>query len=424
MTQRQAAARAAAAVVVLLLVVTLRPGTAEAVGNLRLGSLELHPFFQITQLFEDNVLRVNEDLFDPESDQVTIFSPGLAATLPLGRHRFDAEYRLDIGRYNEVTEDNYEDHLVTLHLGMSMAEGVSADLEDRFVDGHDERQENQNAELDLFRSNEFDANAGWAGANVTLGVGYENFFKDYGNESCPEGVSGCNDFRDYDANTIGARLGLKLMPKSQLFAQYNFTMTRHPDAEELDSDTNRIYGGIGWQITARSKGEVKAGYAMRSFDQEGVQTVGDTGQIVDLQDFSGGVYGASLRHEFGPRTSLWIDGERDTRETNIASQSYYVSTRLDTRLRQVVRSRFAIDLLLGWVRDAYPDDITVADPDTGATETGERVDDTLRAMIGLDVTVTSWLNIGGGYTHLNRSSEFELFEFTDNIISLYARAVL
>lgn len=389
-----------------------QPEAASAAGNLRLGNLEIHPFFQISQVLDDNVFRVNEDLVDAPDDRILIFSPGVALRLPVGRHRFEAEYRLDVGRHADFDIDDYEDNTAELKADLNFAGEVTANVSNRFVDGHDDRQQNQNLEIDFFTLNRFDAGVQSAGNQLLVGLFYGNEYKSYDDESCLPTTPGCNKFREYTINTFGGRIGARVMPKTNAFTEYSFSKVAHPEASALDSGVHRVYGGVAWQATAKSKGEIKAGFSKKTYDEDG------------FDDFSGGILAVGIDHQFSHATSIRVGAARDTHEPNLLGQGYYISTRADAQLRQMILSRLGLDLRAGFVRDEYPEDITVQHPVTLAFETGERVDSTWQFGAGLDVILMEWLSLGAQYTFVQRASEFEVFEFTNNLVMLYARAIL
>ncbi len=76
----------------------------------------------------------------------------------------------------------------------------------------------------------------------------------------------------------------------------------------------------------------------------------------------------------------------------------------------------AVDL--NYTREAYQGDIT------SNGETGERTDDNYGARVGLGYLFRPWLNFGLGYIYLDRNSNFDNFDYTNNTVYLTITAAL
>ncbi|MBI3811652.1 MAG: outer membrane beta-barrel protein [Nitrospirae bacterium] len=380
--------------------------SAWAVGNLYLGPVELHPFFQVSESLDDNVCRTEAKLCqDPQDstktkkgrDQITVFSPGLQIALPFQDHRLQAEYRGDFGRYNEFKTENYSDNTLKGDLAFNFRGGLSALLKDDWKAGHDPRGFSQNVDLDFYHRNTAGAELGFqAGTKLRLVLNGSSMVLNYADDAR-------NGFRDRTDNTLGGTVYYKFLPKTSALVEYDYTAVRFDEADpafgnqKLDSKVQRAYLGLTWNITTRSQGTLKGGYTRKNFSASG------------LDDFKGGIVSLSLAHDLSARTSVRLDGERDVRESNIALQPYYLSAGGRLELVHLIRPRIAAKLKGGLSRDQYPGTMTIG------AQTKKRVDDTWNAGAGLEYHPRDWLNLGLQYDHSQRRSDLDGLGYIDNL---------
>jgi hypothetical protein len=386
-----------------------------AVGNLQLGPVELHPFIQISEFLDDNVCRTEKKLCeDPKDstqtkdgkDEFTVFSPGLQIVLPLREHRFEAEYRGDWGRYTKFKTENYSDNGLKSDLSLNFPGGLLVRLKEDWVDGHDPRGYAQNIDLDFYHRNTAGAGVEMrVGPKFRVAVNYTNLILNYA-------VDARNGFRDRTDNTVGGTVYFKFMPKTSALIEYDRTSVQFDEGDpgfgglKLDNTVQRGYLGLTWDISSRSQGTIKGGYTRKQFQESG------------LDDFKGGIVSAGLSHELTTRTSVRLDGERDVRESNLGSQSYYVSNGGRLTLAHQFHPTVSIKLRGGFSRDQYPATMILG------TQTKKRLDDTWMAGTRLDYRFQEWLGLGLGYDHTGRRSVFDGFGYSDNLYTFSIGAIL
>ncbi len=386
-----------------------------AVGNLQLGPVELHPFFQISELFDDNVCRTEAKLCpDPQNsaktkdgeDQITIFSPGLQLMLPFQDHRFQAEYRGDFGRYTVFKTENYSDNTIKGDLAFNFPGGLSILLKDDWKSGHDPRGFAQNVDLDFYHRNTAGAELGLrVGPKLRLAFNFKNLDLNYQDDAR-------NGFRDRTDNTVGGTVYYKFLQKTSALLEYDYTAVNFDKDNTrlipggtvaLDSKAQRAYLGLTWAITTRSQGTLKGGYTRKEFQESG------------LTDFKGGIVSLVLNHELTTRTSVRLDADRDVRESNLATQPYYLSAGGRLELVHLIHSSVTAKLKGGFFRDQYP---------TIGTQVKKRLDDTWNAGAGLAYHPRNWLNLGLGYDHSQRRSVIDGFGYIDNLYTFNLGVVL
>lgn len=394
---------------------------ASAVGNLKLGPVELHPYFQVAESYDSNVCRSEnmkcQNPNDPSkskdaNDWLTVFTPGLQVALPFQNSRFEAEYRGDWGRYNDIKFWNYSDNLTRGNLALNFAGGLSLRAKEELTNGHDEPGYAQSTQIALYHRNTAGAGADMkVGPKLSVSLDYTNMLLNYADDAQ-------NGFRDRIDNTVGGTIYYKFLPKTSALLEYTYTATSFDEENpgpigntgvtniKMNNKDQRGYLGLKWDITARSQGTVKVGYSRKDYQESG------------LDNFQGGVVSIGLGHELTQRTLLKFDAIRDVQESNVVNQSYYLTTGGRLVLNHNIHPKVSFKMNAGFSRDQYPDDMTIG------TETRKRVDDTWDLGGGFEYRIQQWLKLGLGYDHSQRRSTFSDFGYVDNLFTFSIGALL
>ena len=196
--------------------VLVHPGHSRAEGNLRIGSLEIHPAVSLVERFEDNVCRTKskECFFNlaPSDgrDSITVLSPALLIRLPIRDHRIETEVHAEIARYHTLKTENYEDNSVRGSVELDFPVGIQFKLDDQWTDGHEARQADQNSEMDLFRKNVFQTNLKMkVGVRVKTEIRYSNMTIGYDEDR--------NGFRNRREGLLGGRSVLCVSTQDHIF---------------------------------------------------------------------------------------------------------------------------------------------------------------------------------------------------------------
>ncbi len=187
--------------------------------------------------------------------------------------------------------------------------------EDQYEFSHQEQEAGDVAkpgEQDRYNSNLLNVALSYASRNrLVFKVGYSHFITNYKSDS--------GSFRDRQDNGLSASVSYKLSPKMSLAAEYRYLNISYDKSTELDSSEHYLMGGISWDITAKSKGLLRAGYVVKNFDHS-------------PESFRGFSFEAQLDHRFTPKTSLAFSAYRKTTETNVIGMDFSLTTGFDVTL--------------------------------------------------------------------------------------------
>lgn len=364
-----------------------------------------HPFLSLRGYYTDNIFNTKDD---KKADFAAVISPGLwisvprfrdnlteAVSLPYFNPKFPRRYqtfllyRGDIEQFSTYSSENVSNHKVEGFLQYNFRGGLSINQLDRFEQSHDPRGMGTFDQLDKYNSNIFNIILNYAiGEKLMFRVDYVNFFVDY--------TASRNDFRDRADNSFAGYLFFKIMPKTALFAEYDYVGIDYDKDSVSNSTEHHSFVGIQWDITAKSKGSVKAGQGFKYFDNPAVD------------DHGGGIIEAMIDHNFTPKTSLRFIASRKTRETNIPATYFIISGDLRTEYRQKLTEKTSVLLDLSYSNYEYKGDLTFGG------ETKRREDNLYTADIAFQFALNKWLKTDIGYTYAVRGSNFSAFNYTTN----------
>jgi hypothetical protein len=378
----------------------------------------IHPFVTFRSYFTDNVFNTRDE---KKSDYVFVISPGIWLTVPriqqkllridsstiapggyiisrlnpssFRRYQTYLFYGADIEQFAKYSSENTVTHKLEGLLQYNLKGGLTFELVDKFLVSHDIRGTGLSDELDTFKSN-------LAGVIVVYDtrkkmqfrVDYSSFLVDYD--------ANRNNFRDRHDNAFSGYAFYKISPKTSSFLQYEYIDIIYNDNTFSNSIEQHFWGGIDWDITAKSTGRVKAGYGFKDFDRSSTD---------DSRDL---IFEAQIDHKFTPKTSVILKAFRKTQETNISETDYVITTGAGIDYLQRIRAKLLLSARLGYWTEIYRGDLTYAG------ESKQRKDNIFEAGLALRYDLKEWLKLDIGYLYSNRDSNFSDFDYANNSLFL------
>ncbi len=378
----------------------------------------IHPFLSITEYYTDNVFYSNDD---KKGDFITLISPGIWLTVPhvyekllqidtsnispggfsLSRYKPETFkryqtylfYNADIERFSKHSSENAVNHKAEGLFQYNLRGGLSIELLDQFITSHDNRGTGISFKLDKFKSNLANLIISYnVSDRFKLRVDYSNFLVNYN--------ASRNNFRDRNDNAFSGYIFYKFQPKTSLFLEYEFLGIQYREDTALNSKEHHYFGGIQWDITAKSKGSIKAGYGVKDFDDPGGE---------NSNDF---IMEAQIDHKFTPKTSLVLKASRRTNETNISTSDYVLSNAIELEYLQRITGKITGNIKLAYTNDRYHGDLTIG------SETKVLEDNYYTGAFAFQYKFKEWIYLDLGYMYTRRDSNFSDFDYTSNIVFL------
>jgi polysaccharide biosynthesis protein VpsM len=376
----------------------------------------IHPSLSVTEIYTDNAFATRDN---KKSNLTTILTPGIWLSLPrvtenrliidetsnripgglaLSRNRPEAKRKYQAYLLYEAdiplpsANSPYGNAVSHTGYGNFQYNGnrFSANVYDTYTKSIETRGisvSTQPGQVDRFYNNLFDATTDIdTGNRLRLRLGYSNFLVHYSDQR--------NKFMDRTDNSLSGYLFYRLQSKTAAFLEYRLVDISYLSDSGLDSTEHHFLAGVQWDITAKSKGSVRAGYGVKDFS-------GPSGNVNTF------IAEARIKHQFTPKTSVTLTGFRKTDETNIATSLYAITSQAEVKYEQLLTSKITglADLL--YMNEKYESGVT-------AGNTAHIEDNVYQATVGLQYEFQRWLNSSIGYVYTRRDSSFSDFQFGSN----------
>lgn len=205
------------------------------------------------------------------------------------------------------------------------------------------------------------------------------------------------DRDEYDEDNFTLSVFWHAFTKTDLLLEYNYGNLEYL-SENRDGDYYQILAGVKGQITGKIAGTIKAGYQERSYE-------------VSEEEFSGLVYESDLEWKFSDSKVLDLKFIKGAKESLILGNDFYKLNRVSLEFKQESVSR---GLLLGigsfYENDKFP----------FTDNSSLRDDDVFEIFLRIGFKFNNWLTVEGKYKYLDRDSNYDVQDYTQNITTLYA----
>jgi hypothetical protein len=129
-------------------------------GNLRVGQLEIHPYFSVQETFNDNIYATpNRTPTEAVSDFITTYTPGLRLFLPVGQHQLSAEYNVVSAKYMNHPSENTTDQNAQVVGDFKFGSLFGLKLMDVYTKGHEPRYLSITGQIERYEKNAATASA-------------------------------------------------------------------------------------------------------------------------------------------------------------------------------------------------------------------------------------------------------------------------
>ncbi len=372
-----------------------------------------HPFLMVEEVYTDNLFATHSS---KKSDFITTIAPGIWLAFPANREKLlsidtttTSPGGLKLSRIKPEATRRYQTYLlyspeIILYSGHSSQDhvnhkaeglvqynfnsGLSLDLIDIFHDKEEIAGNGVTDTLYRFQDNLLDFMSTYEtrSGKLKLKFEYSNYDLDY--------KDAIVDYRDRNDNTFGISAFYKFWPKTSIFAEYDHAIINFDSGSANDSVENHYYGGVNWDITAKTKGRLKLGYMDKDFDSPAVS---------DQDDFS---IELQTQHNLTAKRGLLINGYRKFHESDLATASSFLSTGIDINLLQRFTPKWSGTFSFTYEQNRY----------NGI----DRDDDLYRIGPALRFKPRKWLIFDFGYFFTKNDSNMIFYDYEANQIFLRA----
>lgn len=371
--------------------------------GLRLGAGTVFPTLDAQAGYDSNAPRATRG-------QRIVGSPvmraeaGFTARSDWSRHELNAEVRGAYSRYTSLPEADRPEASVRLGGRLDLTRDTALDAELR---GRLDSQTPGSANLTAAAQGrpltfQYGGSAGATQRFNRLAISLRGSIdrSEFQDARDSNGLTISQKDRQYTQYGLRLRAGYELTPGVIPFAEALLD-TRRYDLRtdnlgyQRDSNGVQVRVGSSFEFTRTLSGEILAGYGTRRFEDQ------------RLRDLKGPVVEASLNWSVSPLTTLRLRGTTEFEETTIANSSGAVTRRLSLDLSHAFLRNLVFNAGASFARADY----------NGVN----RTDDTLRASLGVDYSMTRNLLLRGSFTREQTKSNAPGNDVSSNVWLFGAR---
>ncbi len=385
----------AVALVLLLLLAIGGLAFGSEVGNIHFGQLYVHPRIGVEATYDDNIF-----LLGPEEVDDVLFKVKPGVDFDFTREETSARlsYLAEIGRYVDITDYDYENHLVDAGVDLQFPSGLMIFVGDIFRITND-RLTYEWIPLVQRRQNSTDVKVGYEfNDRLSFRVAYDHQMLDYRHPDY--------DVYDSDSDLASGTAFYRIFQRISLLGQFQYSWIDY-DQEggvRYNSEGMSAYVGVTGQLTPKMVALVKGGWAQRDYDGP-------------RQDYDGGVFAIDIVHHISETLMLTVGGTREAVESTYSTNNYFTTTEGRVGLEKQVGPKVSVGVSGFYANSDYPE----ASYDQG--KWSERDDDIWGATVDLRYWIQPWLTTKLSYTHEERDSNQDSYDYGDNRVSVGVSAV-
>jgi hypothetical protein len=357
--------------------------------DLGLPGFKVSPFISQRVEYESNVFQVPSRSQD---DVIFKTIPGFVLELPLGRHKVDLGFRAEILRYADLDSQNTEHFFILGNLLLDFPGGLKVKLQEDFARTSDPPGTELTGRIGS-TTNVLSPSVEYGFAQrYAIGLDYVWTTVSFDDDTGVQQL-------DRDEHTIGLTGFYRIQPKTDLLVNLSY------GTKDFDTATNRDVNryitavGVRGEITSRLRSTLRVGYEVRDPDR------GHVGS------YSGVVVGGDVVYQPLDRTRITLVAERSVQESVFATNVAYLANLLSLSAEHFLTPKL---MLSGRVFGGYGDYFEKAQKVSGGFDWRE---DWIAAFsLGVEYQIQRWLAVSADYTHSRRDSNFDNFDFKNDIV--------
>jgi hypothetical protein len=344
--------------------------------------------------FDDNVFRTESNT---SNDFFWEIRPAVYFQSGFGKHGFRLGYEGVFVRHFEFGNQDFDNHRMFAYAGLDLTRKLNLNLNGEVRLGHDPRGGIGTCLIcsptpDTWRTYR-------VGADLVIGRAISRAqiiprIEYSGIRYTNNGQSN----RDFDRQDYRLRGVWRFTPRLSGIAEGGYTIVDHLDPNNgLDRTETGLLGGIGWEATAKTSGEILIGTLVQDFD--------DPAQGTSTN------FNWDVRVNWAPKpySKVILFTRRRSREDAVGGIGHFLADTFGAGWRHSFTDRLVMNTEVDYTLTRY--------------STG-RKDNYLAFRIELTHKLTRWLNIGARYRYLNRRSNIPGIDYDDNMILLELTAGL
>ncbi|WP_447978428.1 outer membrane beta-barrel protein [Candidatus Nitrospira bockiana] len=382
----------------------------------RIGPVRVHPSLGLAEMYTDNVFRLNTKR---QSDFFHTVAPGIQVQLPfVQRHLLVMDYRTNLQFYERTPSNNVQDQTAAVGLKLNFPFGLRLDLQGEYKLGHDPRGtavDTQSVEVNKWATKSFTGQAQIIGSKTSIVLTTQAIQWTYLNNN--------QDLIRNRLATVGSLTVLRrILPKTSALLNVGAVHTTYEQNTNLDATTYTASGGLKWDATEKTSGEIQVGYQYLRFDD--AQRDPSTPLLArfqrDRDSYSNLFVSGRISWKPTSYSTVLLQPYRAIIQDVVGSAVFFTATGVNLSASHSVTDRIQLTANLGIEHDQA----TSVANSGGTGATSRRTDVLTSAGGGVNYRTTKWFGLGLQYVFEHRSSTSSTFEYQANTVMLSVQAAL
>ena len=365
------------------------------IGNIHFGQLFVHPRMGVEVTYDDNIFLLGTEKVD---DVIFKVQPGVDLDFTREDKSVRLNYLAEFGWYADNSDYDYDNHRAEAAVDLQFVSGLMIFVGDVFRITND-RLTYEFIPLIERRQNTSDVKVGYeVNDRLSFRASYDHTMIDYQNREY--------EVYDRDEDIVDGTAFYRIFQRISLLGEVEYRWINYDREGTIRSDGEGIsaYLGITGQITPKMIALVKGGYQQRDYDGP-------------REDFDGLSFGIDIVHRCTETLMVNVGASREAVESTFSSNNYFTSTQARAGLEKLIGPKISVDLSGFYANSDYPE----ATFDSGVLS--ERDDDIWGVTVGAKYRIQPWLTTRLWYTHEERNSTQDTYDYEDNRVSLGVTAV-
>ena len=385
-------ARSLVAVAVVLVAVAVSPAAAIDLNavwpDLNLPGFTFTPFLTERVEYEANIFQTPSRAQD---DVIVKTIPGFLVELPFGPHRLDFGARAEILRYADRDRQDTEHYFALGTLKLDFPGGLKAGLKEDFAHTSTPPGSELTGRIDS-TTNVLAPGVEYGFAErYALGLDYAWTHVDFERDV---------NALDRDEHLGGLTGFYRVQPKTDLLLNYSYGIKDFAEDARRDVTRHLVMAGVRGYLTEKLTSTFRLGYESREPDHRGATA------------YHGLVATGDWVFQPLARTKVVLLTQRTVEESTFATNFWYLSTLVSLSAEHSFTPKLkANGRVFGGTND-YPDKAAKVN-----STFHYRHDSLVGVGLGLDYQIQRWLLVGADWLHTDRRSNFENFQYSDDVVA-------
>jgi hypothetical protein len=358
----------------------------------------IHAAFNTEEQLDTNVFYSNTDR---QFDSITILRPSVGFEVPFGPHRMSADYEISPHYYATYHDQSHVDHLARALLDIRMGEAriTAKDTFRIFTD----RAANEDSLRLKETVNTFRVGVEAELNKMTYDAGYSNIIQAYDSTDLWLGNL-TYEAKDYVENVIDASMSYRFMPKTDVVIENDFGLIHYYNTSQVPGSWyNETLVGFKGAWFPKMSMNFKAGFRYQSYEYS---------QVICDKSYIGLVMRGGFMYKATEKDTLTLSLDRTIDESIYTNMNYYIANLIGLDYKHEFTDKFSARLYGSYQLHQYPGESN----ENGLT--AKRMDNFLQGGLSLRYDITRWASVEIGYVYTNKFSNFDVYSYYDNLVSL------